>query len=326
MTSPAQPAQIRTEPPGEAEARAAFLASLPQAAAGFSGTHRHVSRDLCEVRLPGHAPFRYHGPRRPNLWHRLTKPPLTIEGVYEPATSFVLSKIVEFERPALAFDLGSTGGYFAMLMASRNDVRTDVLGLDMMPFVVPAFETDRRENPHLADRMIEGRQVALSDRDAGDKTVWMHKSRLFEHEPRPEEYRERLRRRIKHALNGEHWKLRLNKLTIPVRSVDSICAELGRDPDVLKIDVDGYEAKVLPGAMGLLRRRKPWIVLELHRQVYLDRFGVDRADILRPLVEIGYRATLVRGRGALSALEWCAVDLADPAALDTGDTDLVILH
>ena len=326
MTLSAQPQSIRLGTPGDWEARAAFMAALPDAAAGFSGTHRHVSRDLCEVRLPGHVPFRYHGPRRPNLWHRLTKPPLTVDGVYEPATSFVLSRIVAFERPALAFDLGSTGGYFAMLMASRADARTDVLGLDMMPFVVPAFETDRRENPALADRMIEGRQVALSDQDAGDKTVWMHKSRLFEHEPRPEEYRERFRRRIKHALNGEHWKLRLNKLTIPVRSIDSICAELGRDPDVLKIDVDGYEAKVLPGAMELLRRRRPWIVLELHRQVYLDRFGVGRADILRPLLEIGYRAMLVRGRGALTAIEWRPVDLAQPGSLETGDTDLVILY
>lgn len=307
------------------EARIAFVRALADGAAGFGGTHRHVARMISEVSLPGHVTFRYHSAKRPNLWERLTKPSSVVDGIYEPATTYVISRIVGFERPGLAFDIGSTGGYFAMVMASLEGVHTDVLGLDMMPFVVPAFETDRKENPALADRMIEGRNVAISDADAGDITVWMHKTRLFEHEPRPEEYREKFTRRIKHALNGERWKLKLNKLTLPVRSIDSICDELGRDPDIIKVDVDGYEAKVLPGAMRMLARRKPWIVLELHRQVYLNRFGVTRADILRPLLDIGYRATLVLGRGSLAELEWREIDPANMASLETGDTDLVIL-
>lgn len=309
--------------PGDREP---LLRALPAGASGFAGTNRFVSRTVSEVRLPGHVAFRYHAGRRPSLWSRLTKPSMVVDGIYEPATTYVISRIVDFERPRLAFDLGSTGGYFAMLMASHAEAATDVIGFDMMPFVVPAFETDRRENPQLAGRLIEGRQIALSDRDAGDKTVWMHKSRLFEHEPKPEEYRERFRRRIKHALNGEHWKLRLNRLTIPVRSIDSICAELGRDPDIVKIDVDGYEAKVLPGAMELLRRRKPWIVLELHRQVYLERFGVTRSAVLRPLLDIGYRAMLVSGRGSLGELEWREVTEANLSSIEGGDTELVILY
>jgi FkbM family methyltransferase len=201
-----------------------------------------------------------------------------------------------------------------------------VLAFDMMPYVTASFARLVKENAHLSDRRISVRQVALSDADAGDMTVWMHKTRLFEHEPAVTEYREKLTRRVKHAVNGERWKLKLNRLTLPVRSLDSICAELGDDPELIKIDVDGYEARILPGAMQMIRRRRPWIVLELHRQTYLDRFATTRAGIVAPLLEAGYQAVLVRGRGRLSALSWTPIRLDGLGALETGETDLMILY
>ncbi len=310
----------------EQHERAALVSRLPAQAASFSGTFRHLSRDLAELALPGHHPFRFVSGGRPSLWNRWMKPSPIVDGLYEPATTFVLSRIVAETRPRLAFDLGATHGYFSAVMASHRDSRTDVLAFDMMPYVPASFARLAAENPHLSDRHIAVRQVALSDRDAGDITVWMHKTKLFEHEPSLLEYREKLTRRVKHAINGERWKLRLNRLTLPVRSLDSLCAETGRDPDLIKIDVDGYEARVLPGAMGLLRRRRPWIVLELHRQAYLDRFATTRAGIVAPLLEAGYEAVLVRGRGRLSALAWTPVTLDALAALDTGETDLLILY
>jgi FkbM family methyltransferase len=308
------------------EDRAAFVASLAKGAAAFSGSCRYVGGELTEYRLSGHTPFRSFTGKPPGLWSRLTKPSPVVSGVYEPATTYVVSKITGFEKPALAFDMGATGGYFAMVMASHSASRTDVVGYDMMPFIQPAFASVRSANPQFADRLIEGRNVALSDHDGGDKTVWLHKTRLFEHEPKPEEYRESWRRRLKHSVNGEHWKLKLNKLSMPVRTVDTLARECGRDPMLLKIDVDGYEAKVLPGAMSLLKRSRPWIVLEIHRQALLGRLGATRESVIRPLFDIGYSGVMVRGRGALTELIWQRVGPEQFGELETGDTDLMILY
>jgi FkbM family methyltransferase len=309
----------------EQEQRAALVASLPAQAAGFHGELRHLDGGLSELSLPGHHAFRFLSGGRPSLWNRWMKPSPVVDGLYEPATSFVLSQIVGAASPQLAFDLGATHGYFSALMASHAASATDVIAFDMMPFVTQSLERLRAVNPALAGRRLEGRRVALSEADAGDITVWMHKSKLFEHEPKPAEYREKLTRRLKHAVNGEHWKLKLNRVTLPVRSIDSICDELGDDPDLLKIDVDGYEARILPGAMRMVARRRPWIVMELHRQAYLDRFGVTRADIVGPLLDMGYRAVLVGGRGRLSELTWTPVAAPDLDVLETGETDLIIL-
>jgi hypothetical protein len=78
--------------------------------------------------------------------------------------------------------------------------------------------------------------------------------------------------------------------------------------------------------MRLFERRRPWIVLEIHREKYLAPFGVTRADVLGPLLAIGYRAMLIVGRGDLGDLRWLPIFKADEPALETGTTDLLILY
>ena len=49
----------------------------------------------------------------------------------------------------------------------------------------------------------------------------------------------------------------------------------------MKIDVQGMKLHALIGMAGILRRHKPKLAIELHK-------GVNRADVLTFLVEIGY--------------------------------------
>ena len=83
-------------------------------------------------------------------------------------------------------------------------------------------------------------------------------------------------------------------------SVDHEVRALGLVPDLLKIDVEGYEHEVLLGASELLRNRKPPVCLELHLDE-LDRRGVDARDVLGELQSHGYRFRKCSGAGWSSA-------------------------
>lgn len=84
-------------------------------------------------------------------------------------------------------------------------------------------------------------------------------------------------------------------LSVMKRTGDELCEHLSFDPDVLKIDVEGHEVKVVKGLSRLLERTRPLVFLELHP----GRVGQER-DQIEDLTKIfeagGYRASLVDGR------------------------------
>ena len=58
-------------------------------------------------------------------------------------------------------------------------------------------------------------------------------------------------------------------------------------PDILKIDVDGYEGPVIDGGMEFLSKNHPLIFLELHGE-WIERYGYSASGIYHKLREIGY--------------------------------------
>ncbi|MBI4422725.1 MAG: FkbM family methyltransferase [Elusimicrobia bacterium] len=72
-----------------------------------------------------------------------------------------------------------------------------------------------------------------------------------------------------------------------VVTLDSECRRLGLEPDIVKIDVEGYEWEVLQGGRKLWARR-PLIFLELHLNALEER-GIPPRDVLGLLTDHGYR-------------------------------------
>ena len=81
-------------------------------------------------------------------------------------------------------------------------------------------------------------------------------------------------------------------------------SELGR-VDVVKIDVEGAEPRVLDGAAALLERWHPHLLLEVEDR-HLERFGEDADALFDRLGALGYRAS-VWGEG-----RWESVDAPTP--------------
>jgi FkbM family methyltransferase len=84
-------------------------------------------------------------------------------------------------------------------------------------------------------------------------------------------------------------------IQVDMTSIDEEIDQHGLEPDLLKIDVEGYEHEVLLGAKRLLEQRKPPICLELHLDL-LERRGVEPRGVLARLESYGYRFRSCAGR------------------------------
>jgi FkbM family methyltransferase len=68
--------------------------------------------------------------------------------------------------------------------------------------------------------------------------------------------------------------------------------------DLIKIDIEGSELPVLRGAMGVLRKYMPYIIIEVQQET-ASKAGYNASDILSLLHDIGYRFELIERRGKL---------------------------
>jgi len=70
---------------------------------------------------------------------------------------------------------------------------------------------------------------------------------------------------------------------------DALCERLGFVPDVIKIDVEGHEAKVIRGLAATIHQGKPLLFLEMHPQ-RIKRENDSLDDLLDFMEQEGYQA------------------------------------
>jgi FkbM family methyltransferase len=97
-------------------------------------------------------------------------------------------------------------------------------------------------------------------------------------------------------------------LQVPLRSLDSLAAE--RDLarlDLIKIDVEGHERRVLDGAAAILDRHRPVLVMETGHEA-----DGDRAAIHNRLGGLGYRMLGILLDYGMAPADWPAYVALDP--------------
>lgn len=79
-----------------------------------------------------------------------------------------------------------------------------------------------------------------------------------------------------------------------MRTLDGEVERTGVSPDLLKIDVEGFELEVLRGGARLLRGCRPFLFLELHLDA-IEARGGRPTDVVDELVNAGYSEFRING-------------------------------
>lgn len=270
-----------------------FLRALEAAVLGFAFERTDNPDGSVDLRAPGHSAVT-HWPRRRS---RPFQGARYADG-YEAATTATISFLLRTFNVKTMFDIGASRGFFALLAASTEAREVTAHAFEMSPAQHRAACNDYAARPEFRGR-LHAHLAGLSDRHEGEREIWFSRTRMFEYEPQPAEYREAWWRRLKFYLRGVRNRDALQKALVTLTSIDYLSQSA--PPDLLKIDVDGHEALVLKGGATTFKERRPFVLLELHSDELLARFGVTRREVVAPMFASGYKAAAIRnhtGRGA----------------------------
>lgn len=158
-----------------------------------------------------------------------------ISGSYELEIQNVVDGLVE--KGDVCYDLGASIGYFTLLMAQRASM---VYAFEPSPIALVEFSRHMALNPDAPVLVVP---IPISNATSTIKFGVVNTA-----------YGSRIV-----GEGGTHWPL----LPLETSSIDTF-AETHRPPNVLKIDVEGFEADVLRGATRTLAAHHPRICCELH--------------------------------------------------------------
>ena len=204
---------------------------------------------------------------------------------------YVHPAVLGFLRPgAVVIDVGASLGEWTVPFARRVGAGGRVLAIEPAPRAAAALESTLAANALYQAELL---CCAIGDHDGvAEFAVPLVTSASTDTGTA----------RIGPACSGHE------ALHVPLRSLDSITAERGLAAlDLIKIDAEGHERRVLDGAASLLGRHRPVLVIETGHEADGDRPAIhDR------LAGLGYRMLGILLDYGMAPADWRAYVGLDP--------------
>jgi FkbM family methyltransferase len=110
-----------------------------------------------------------------------------------------------------------------------------------------------------------------------------------------------------HSLSRHKRVTEGNSVSVPLKTIQTICGDVGRTINLIRMDIEGHELEALQGAERVIRSDSPSLVVEVHA----DILRVEKTRmLLKWLSNLGYRLQFVvrrsddEARGRKGALAW----------------------
>lgn len=197
--------------------------------------------------------------------------------IHEPATLAAMWAVNKITPVTNFFDLGAHFGYFTLFALQTTDA--NVTAFDMHPESIPVLFGNCGPYAKYVNAII-------GDEVKGEERVWISGFNIFE---KPDDGWEALAN-----IPGAMKQRGVNNqgrgfAKIAYTTLDAYCKD-NPAPDLLKIDVEGFQAKAIRGGLETFRKHKPTVILEVHDPEKLARFGETNASTVEPLLSMGYKA------------------------------------
>lgn len=202
-------------------------------------------------------------------------------GRYEEEASFLWQRIVQ--NDSVVLDIGANIGYFSLLAAAKA-IEGKVISFEP----VSAFRNDFKKNIALNNfKNIEVLSFAVSDKNEETDIYLSADDNLGMTSLTPPENFSGKKERISTIVLDEWTKTKnLSKI------------------DIVKIDVEGAEEKVLTGMTDILQNQRPAIFIEIIN-TQLSRFDSSAEELWRLLQQCGYQGYEITKRCTLKQLTDC---------------------
>ena len=187
-----------------------------------------------------------------------------LAGTSEPLEQELVSR---YSKPGgVVYDVGANAGFYAILAARGVGATGKVFAFEPAPALARRTRENGASNGFSHLEVVE---AAVSDHDG----------------------------EVNFEISGElsvtnqiSEKSSATTVKIPAIALDDFCQD-HPDPDLIMLDIEGAEIHALKGALGMIARKKPVMLIEVH---WLGKIFPDFVDAhLKPL---GYRATTYDGQ------------------------------
>jgi FkbM family methyltransferase len=222
-------------------------------------------------------------------------------GVWEPTETRIFDRLLADAR--VVFDVGANVGWYTTIASQTLGAQGQVFAFEPDPGTSALLESNLARNGLTNVRII---RTALSDRPG--EAAW-------DTSAHPGDF---------HIAQGPAP----TGATVLLTTIDAFCAEHAVEIDVLKMDVQGAEPRVLAGMMKTLQRqrRKPCILSEFWPWG-IKRGGSSATIYLNTLEALGYEALVIES-GHLYDVSYSALRhrlRTDFVSKDSKFVDLVLV-
>ncbi|HEY6794176.1 MAG TPA: FkbM family methyltransferase [Kineosporiaceae bacterium] len=243
---------------------------------------------------------------------RLTAPnrdvtivPGLVGGFYETIELDIFEQLAARSRTII--DVGANIGLYSCLAAQHGPTGSRVVAFEPVPDNVAYLRRNLAENGHGVRVRVEA--VAVGDR-SGDVTIYQVEGDVSIGT---------------HSVSARNASDSATSLRVPMACLDEYVAHHGiTDVDVVKVDVEGFEAAVLAGAARLLRAQRPTLLIEYIAE-HLRNCQADPEEVVRTIFST-YDAVYAIDELGRSVVRCAPEDLLHPRPGVRVGANLVAVH
>ena len=211
---------------------------------------------------------------------------LAVYGIHEPLATQLLRQ--EIKTGMHVIDIGANIGYYALQEAHLVGETGKVIAIEPVPDNVTLLRKNVEANGY---RNVHIYPVAIGTKNGTTKIHISHESNLASLIPQD-----------RHSTSVD----------VPVWTLDSLLEQEER-VDYIQMDIEGYEVEVIKGMIGILRKYRPGMFIEIHTPIV---GGESIIKFLKELKCLGYKTKYVIDKAFNSPLVW-KKDAVETISIDT---------